>query len=422
MRTADPTVRSRRGRGVRVVAWALPAALLLGAGGYVWAAANAPLPEPTLTQAAAAEPITARADAPQAVVDERELPTAIGWLHTDDVWSNDGGVYPLASISKLITVLVCQEREPLAPGDEGRTYTWSAADRDRQNGYIALDGVAYPIPVGTEVTLREMLTLIFLPSANDFAAAYAYSVFGDNDTFVAAVRDWAERNGLESLEMVEPTGMDEGNRASAADLVRIARMALNNPTISEFTGTQSATMPWGIGVIENTNPLLGELPGMLGVKTGRSDSAGFNFIAAQSDMAGEREVVKISVTLARPSLQARAQSGREMLAAIGELPLPVEVVRAGEQIGTLTGVDGATVNVTAASAASTTLLPGETTKRTVELRDDAATAESPGTIRVEAPTGPIEVALKRDGELPEPDLWWRITHPSELFGWGGQAG
>ncbi|GAA1315134.1 D-alanyl-D-alanine carboxypeptidase family protein [Leucobacter albus] len=434
-RPAPPAPRAqapRRGRRGRVVAWLVPALLVLGAGGYAAAAAAAPLPAPTLRTTGEVDGERWADLAPaQAAVDAQQLPTAIGWLDGDAVWSNDDRAYPLASISKLITVLVCQEAQPLAPGDTGPVYTWTAADRERQNYYLSLDGVAYPIPVGTEVTLREMLTLIFLPSANDFAAAYAYSVFGDNDAFLAAVDDWADRHGLDSLEFVEPTGMDEGNVASPDDLIRIARLALNNPTIAEFTGTQSAVMPWGIGLIENTNPLLGEQPGMLGVKTGRSSSAGFNFIAAQESTAGGREVVKISVTLARPSIEARAQSGRDMLAAIEALPQRVPLVAAGEQFGELVGPDGASVPVVAADSAEATMLPGETAIRSAMLsqapsqapsrastgRGDADAGADAGTLSIATPSGDIEVALRSEGTLPAPGLWWRLTHPAELFGW-----
>lgn len=417
MREARTPTAIRPTRLGRILAWAIPAALVLGAGGYVAAVAAAPLPAPTL-RPAAEETLTVAADpaAAQAVVDAEALPTAIGWLDGEEVWSNDDTAYPLASISKLITVLVCQEAQPLAPGEAGPVYTWSAEDAERQDYYLSLDGVAYPIPVGTEVTLREMLTLIFLPSANDFAASYAYSVFGDNDTFVAAVHDWAERHGLDSVEFVEPTGMDEGNVANTTDLIRIGRLALANPTIAEFTSTPSAVMPWGIGLIENTNPLLTELPGMLGVKTGRSSSAGFNFLAAQESTAGGRDVVKLSVTLGRPSIAARAQSGRDMLAAIETLPQETQVATEGELIGTLVGPDGSSVEVLAKESASTVLLPGESAQRSVELAAAPTGGDaSLGTITVHTPSGDIVVPSHQRGTLPEPDLWWRITNPAKLF-------
>lgn len=206
---------------------------------------------------------------------------------------------------------------PFEPGTDGPTYTWTQHDRDRQDYFLSLEGVAYPIPVGTKLTQRQMFEFIFLPSSNDFAEAYTMSVFGDNETFLAAVEVWKEKHGLSSITFVEPTGMDEHDQASAADLVRVARLALANPTVAEFNAMKYADMPWGIGRIENTNPLLGVVPGVIGTKTGALAPVGYNFIASQQVDAFGRELINISVTLARPTKEQRAAGGRKMLEADG---------------------------------------------------------------------------------------------------------
>jgi D-alanyl-D-alanine carboxypeptidase (penicillin-binding protein 5/6) len=392
---------------------------VVAVGGYTAAIALAPAPGPQATLSAPKqESRPADTAAAQAAVDAQTLPTAIGWLDGEEVWSNDDTAYPLASISKLITVLVCQEKEPLEPGADGPTHVWSEADAARQQEYLAVDGVAYPIPVGTEITLREMLKFIFLPSANDYAAAYAYSVFGDNDSFLAAVDEWKARHGFDSIEFVEPTGMDEANRANASDLLRIGRLALNNPTISEFTKMPSADMPWGVGLIENTNPLLTELPGMLGVKTGRSSSAGFNYIAAQESEVSGRKVVKMSVTLGRASKEDRAQSGRDMLGAIESLPQQLNLATKGSEVGTATAADGTIVDLVTANDASTVLLPGEAASTTVELTKlrPGTAGQQVGSMRITSPTGESEVSIVTTANIAEPDFWWRFTHPAAVFG------
>lgn len=385
--------------------------IVLGLGSYVAACALAPLPEPELRlEVAETEVIEADESSTQAAVDSQPLPTAVGWLDGDKAWANDDNVYSLASLSKLITVLVGIEEQPLEPGADGPVYTWTQHDRERQDYYISLDGVAFPIEVGTKITMRQMLTFIFLPSSNDYAEAYANWVFGDNETFLAAVEDWKERHGFDSLEFVEPTGMDEGNKANVTDLLSIARMVLENPTLAEFTGTASAEMPWGIGVIENTNPLLTTEPDIIGVKTGRSLSAGFNFIAAQRAEAGDREIVKMSVTLGRGSVEERAQSGRDMLALIDPLPQQVEVTTEGEQVGTITSVDGQVVRLLVSESTSVWLLPGEAATRTVSASRDGSS------ISIEAPGVQSDVLIHHEGEITEPDLWWRLTNPGLLFG------
>lgn len=410
--------RRRRTAGIVVL-------LILLAVAYVAACALAPMPAMRTDLTAEPERQLAADAAPAAAaVEAQTLPTAIGWASGEEVWSNDDTAYALGSVSKLITVLVAMEAQPLEPGADGPTYTWTAADRERQNYYLSLNGVAYPIPVGTEITLREMLQFIFLPSSNDYAAAYAYWVFGDNDTFVAAVDDFAARHGLESLTLVEPTGMDDGNRASAADLVRIARLAIDNPTIREFNGMQSAVMPWGVGLIENTNPLLGVVPGVIGVKTGMLSTVGYNLIAAQEADAFGRSITNISVTLARPSSQARAESGLEMLTLMANMPQQIEVVAAGEEVGTVVTPSGESVRLMTVESAHAVLLPGETAARTIELTSVAPgpAGSSAGVVRVTSPDGEFTVPVVTAGEVVEPDLWWRLTNPLTLWGQGGTSG
>lgn len=415
---SSPHAPTKR-RGLRATVATLAALALLLAG-YAVAIAVTPVPSAKVAlEMAADESFGPASSEAQAVVDAQTLPTAIAWADGEEVWTNDTEAHPLASISKLITVLVCQEKEPLDPGADGPIHVWSEADAARQQAYLADDGVAYPIPVGTEISLRQMLTLIFLPSANDYAAAYAYSVFGDNDAFVAAVNDWKQRHGFESVNLVEPTGMDEANVANVSDVLRVGRLALENPTIAEFTRTASAELPWGIGVVENTNPLLAELPGILGLKTGRSSSAGFNYLVAQEGEAFGRPLVKIAVTFGRASKEDRAQSGRDMLGALEGLPQQVTVVEKGDLVGVALSADGTEIPLVAADSASAVLLPGEVASRTPEVTgvgEGAAGAEV-GSIRIKTPTGDSQVAVTTTAVVTEPDFWWRVTHPAAVFGW-----
>ena len=420
MTSTQSEARRRMYRRRRITAGAAAGlvVLALAAGGYVWAAAAAPLPDlqPTLDVSAELQ-FDADQSAAQAVVDQQFEPTAIGWAHDDEVWSNDDTSYSLASVSKLLTVLVALEAQPLEPGADGPTYVWTAEDQQRQNDFLAMQGVAYPITVGTEITLRQMLQFIFLPSSNDYAEAYAYRVFGDNETFLEAVEQFTEKHGLHSMTLVEPTGMDMRNQSNAADLVRLARLAIDNPTVREFNGMKYAEMPWGIGTLENTNPLLGEMPGVIGVKTGAL--LGYNLIVAQEFDALGREVINIAVTLDRDSKEARAESGWVMLNDMATLPQHHELVAEGERIGTVTTWLGDEVPIVTAGAADTVLLPGEEAVRTHELGTIAPgpTGSRVGEVTLSAPSGSTEIALVTTEPIEEPDLWWRLTHPATVFAW-----
>lgn len=424
--------------------------VILLAGGYAIACAISPVPAPTLALGAEVSTTFSLDDSDlRAAVDGESAPTAIGWLDDDAVWENTIEAAPIASISKLVTALVTLERAPL-DGD-GAVHVWSAADAARQQQYLDADGVAFPIAVGTEITARQMLELALIPSANDYAAAFAYSVFGDNDAFLAAVHDWQDRQGITSLSLFEPTGMDERNAASPGDVLRIARLALADPTIAAIVSQPYATPMAEIGEVTSTNPLFGVLDGVVGVKTGRTDVAGYNLAAARTSDAAGREVTQISVVLGRETAQDRLTSSLSMFSALDAAPSTVTLVAAGEEFGTLTGVDGASVAVIAGAGVTAVLVPGEEGSRRAagdpaavaaaaradgdDASDAAATSDAAdaadaadariaagqrvGTLTVETPVdGGAETDLTTAAPLADPDYLWRLTHPRQLFGLG----
>ncbi|MEJ6488913.1 hypothetical protein PQI23_04170 [Leucobacter sp. USCH14] len=419
--------------------------VLLLAMAYAIICAIAPLPEPVVTLD---EPTSARFAAAdtqvQQAVDAETEPTAVGWLHEDEVWTNSRSPAPIASISKLVTVLVVLDAQPVAAGADGPVHVWTAEDAARQAEYLADNGVAFPIPIGTEVTARQMLQLALVPSANDFATAYAYSVFGDNEAFLAAVRAWQERESLTSLTLFEPTGMDERNAASASDVLRIARLALENETIAEIVAMPQVSLPWGVGTLESTNPLYGALDGVVGVKTGRTSTAGYNLAAARTSDALGRDVVQISVVLGRESAEDRLRSSLTMLSALDAAPQRLTITARGERLGTATTVDGVEIPILSDDDAEAVLLPGEAATRTAVLERggfsaagepdagltgaDAEAGRIIGELRISVPNDPnhsdnsnnrndAAVDLVTGSDIVAPSYGWRLTHPRELFTW-----
>lgn len=412
--------RSSRRRVPRSVRWALASSALIAVvlSSYCVAVGIAEMPPlaADLNREHVTE-VSVDGETAQAVVDAQQGITAIGWAHDDEVWSNDESLHPIASLVKLVTVLVCLEKQPLGDNADESTYIWTEADVRRQNEIIAMSGAVVELQEGTELTQYQMLQLILMESANNVAAAYANQVFGDNERFLEAAKDFADTHALTSLTVVDPTGLDMGNQATAADMVKLARIVLQNPTITEITSTKTAEMPWGVGTITNTNPLLGELPGIIGVKTGALD--GYNLIVAQQEDALGRQLTKIAVTLQQPSRAARAESGAATLAAMASLPQPIPFFSEGEQIGTVTTWQGDTVNLVTVSGIDTVLLPAETATSTVNVTPITAgkSGQKVGEITVTSPGGTAQTNVVTSSAITEPAFWWRFTHPAVVFGW-----
>lgn len=418
----EPETEHRSRRGLIGCGVFLAVALLL-AGGYTAACAMAPLPAPTVRFDEELDGLTRENDpaAIQAAVDADQLGAATGWLDSETVWANDEQPRPIASVTKLVTALVCLEAQPVEAGTDGPVHVWSAADAARTAAFKDVDGVAFDIPVGSEMTVRQMLQMMLLPSANDVASAYAVSVFGSTEAFAAAAEDWRLRNGLDSLRIVEPSGMDEANVATAADLVRLGRLALQNPLVAETTAMEAAEMPWGVGTVFNTNPLLGAGTSVLGLKTGGTSAAGYNLVAAQRIARGERELISISAVLGRRSAGERASDAQALLRTLNNSVRDERLLEEGQPVGTAITVDGIEITITASASAVTQLRPGDSASLSLDAErlGPVKAGAVAGTARLTGTAGDVlaEVPLLTERAISEPDLGWRLTHPLVLLGW-----
>lgn len=399
----------------RIAAGAIVTLVLLG--GYSAIVAAAPLPELQATLSVEAEKqLQADHSLAQQAVDAQALPAATGWFGEDQVWANDEETHRIASITKLVTVLVGLDAAPVEAGSEGPVYTVTDVDAALIDEVLAQDGTFAPAPVGLELTTRQMLDLILVPSANNYAISYSRWIFGSNDAFVEAASDWLARNGLDSINIEEPSGLSDNNVGSPSDIVRLAKLALENPLIAEVVAQSSVDIP-GLGEITTTNRLLVD-SGVIGVKTGTTFPNGYSLAAAKRlDVLG-REAVAIAVTLDRPDGEARAADTRAILAAMAASGQTFTLVEAGERLGKITSWTGESIDLVANDDLSVVLLPGESAKRTIVLSGVTAGASgtAAGTVRLDGPEGENSVRVITDATIETPDFFWRFTHPGALFG------
>ena len=157
-----------------------------------------------------------------------------------------------------------------------------------------------------EVTVGNLLYGLLLPSGND--AARALARFGglaldpDNDdptaTFLDAVNARAASLGATSTTILQPAGEDrDGQVTTARDLAILAASLLDYEILAGIVATGSYEMevagPYErLVALTNTNALLGN-DGVIGVKTGTSDSAGACLVTAVQMEGGDRVVIAV---------------------------------------------------------------------------------------------------------------------------------
>jgi serine-type D-Ala-D-Ala carboxypeptidase (penicillin-binding protein 5/6) len=178
----------------------------------------------------------------------------------------------IASVAKVMTAYLVLRDHPLRPGQDGPTITLTdadVADTDRRRGQ---QESIVPIAAGEQLTERQALQALLLPSANNIAAALARWDAGSVDRFVARMNATARSLGMIHTRYTDPSGYDDATVSTAADQVRIVDRAMRLPVFASIVATPSVTLPVA-GTVHNTNTLLGH-NGFVGVKTGSTAAAG----------------------------------------------------------------------------------------------------------------------------------------------------
>ena len=318
--------------------------------------------------------------------------SAVGF---DGVLASSGSeeALPIASISKVISTLVVLDAKPLAVGEDGPSIVFNQADVALYGEYQRVGGTVEPVTAGLAMSQRDLLEVVLVSSANNYAESLVGWAFGSQAEFVDATAAWLTAGGFDSTVIVEPTGMSPSNVSSVPDLLRIAKLALENPVVADIVASKSVDVPY-IGTLTNTNRLLG-VESIDGIKTGTLDEAGSCLLFSTDYTVGSSVVTVVGVVLGgenRESLEAAIRSLVDGIAAgFHEIPLAEK----GEVFASYSTDWGQSANAVAAEASSVLVW-----------------SDTPVSGEVAAK---VSVPLVLDAGIADPGPWWRLSHPLELL-------
>jgi D-alanyl-D-alanine carboxypeptidase (penicillin-binding protein 5/6) len=225
----------------------------------------------------------------------------------------------IASTTKLMTALLTLERAKLSD-------TFTAARY-------------FPLPVeskinlepGERMSVRDLMRGLLVESANDAAVTLAEGVSGSRRAFVRAMNRRADQLGLDNTHYANPIGLDEsGNYSTARDLVRLAavlrenrffRTVVDRPTVRLTSGNRERRFA-------NRNDLIPRYSWVNGVKTGRTNGAGYVLVGSGRDGRG---IQVISAVLGTSSEAARDESTMALLRHGLERFQRITAVKAGTE-------------------------------------------------------------------------------------------
>ena len=138
--------------------------------------------------------------------------------------NQDEKMYP-ASTTKILTAIVVLENCNL---DETVEFTPECCDLEE--GAVTIDSIP-----GEQMSLKDVMYGLLLPSGNDCAMALALHVAGNIDRFADMMNAKAEQIGTKNSHFTNPSGLFDSNHyTTASDLALIAQYAFHNSTFVDI--------------------------------------------------------------------------------------------------------------------------------------------------------------------------------------------
>lgn len=206
----------------------------------------------------------------------------IGNEENGDIYyeKNSSTPYPIASLSKLMTYLIVKEKidEGKLSLDQEVTVDEEAAKfHSWEYSYLGLDE-------GEVYTIEELLQGLMVVSGNDCAYQLAITVSDSESEFARLMNMKAGELGLDSQVYYNASGVqtESGNQnsSSAKDLYVLSKYIIEKyPEVLEYSKVRKIEDKRREIDVDSTIPLIGEIPGVDGLKTGSTEEAGYCLVS-----------------------------------------------------------------------------------------------------------------------------------------------
>ncbi len=215
----------------------------------------------------------------------------------------DAHRYP-ASITKIMTMYLAFEQLSdgrLSPNQSMVVSPHAAAQAPSKLG----------IRQGGHISVADAMSAIAVKSANDMAVALAEQMGGSEIHFAEMMTAKAKQLGMNNTQFVNASGLPDNRQLTTArDIAILSRAVLRDyPQYYAYFGKREFT--WNGYTTRNHNHLLGQMPGVDGIKTGFTNASGFNLAA--SAVRDNRRL--IAVVLGGSSTAARDSHVEDLLDA-----------------------------------------------------------------------------------------------------------
>lgn len=243
----------------------------------------------------------------------------------------------IASTTKILTVYVALDEIKKGNISYEDTVT---IDRETQ----LIGGSSFELKEGDQVTVRQLIEAAMIVSGNDAVNALAKHIAGSEASFVNMMKAKAESLGITSYVFVNSSGLpnyviNQQNMISTRDLFKLSRQfLLDYPEILEITRKSSLIDKNREFDEKNTNPILGEISEIDGLKTGYTGKAGRCMVATglvRGDGVSNGDIRLIGITMGSNSDAERYVAIKKLMESaignyeykiLGETQIPIETI------------------------------------------------------------------------------------------------
>jgi len=205
---------------------------------------------------------------------------------------------PIASLAKVMTAYVILADHPLAAGQPGPTLTVDAGEAGAYQAELAANESLIPVRAGEQLTERQALEALLLPSADNVAQILARWDARSPAAFLRKMNAAAARLGMRHTRYTDPSGYDPSTVSTAPDQVKLAKAAMRDSAFAAIVAESTAVVPVA-GTVHNRNTLLGT-DGVIGIKTGSATYSGGCLLFAAVPTIASRRVTLYGTVLGQP--------------------------------------------------------------------------------------------------------------------------
>ncbi|MFH9243563.1 serine hydrolase [Streptomyces anulatus] len=325
---------------------------------------------------------------------------------------------PIASVAKVMTAYVILQEHPLKGDEEGETIT---VDQKAEDESKRPDESTAPLTKGQQLSQRQMLQLLMIPSGNNAARLLARWDAGSEDAFIDKMNDAAKKLGMTGSTYTDPSGLEKTTVSTATDQLKLAQAVMRNEVFRGIVDMPEIEIEGIDGKIYNNNNLLLQ-PGVSGIKTGSSTPAGGNLLWSANTKVDGKTLWIYGAVMGQQagtgrvydSLELSLQNSLKLIKDAQEAATSATVVKKGDVVGYVDNGFGGQTPVVATKNLKAVGWSG----LEVELKvtdngkgiDHAAKAGSEvGMVTVGTGTGKVTAPVVLQNDLTEPAFGDKLT-------------